>query len=601
MNGIAGSVALSMVFLSLGMSATAQDEPRAAAEGRTARASAAKKCEALLHDGLEALAAQRLADAERWLKQALAEAEKIGPDSLEMATVFEGLGGLAGARKEQAQAESFLVRAAAIREKALGPDDAAVAQTLQNLATLKVATEKNAEAEPIARRAVAIREKDPGPDGQELADALDLLALIEVFQDNIPQAEHTFRRALAIREKALGPDHPEVAKAMIKMAQVRASRVVSAQMGAMLKSVENPGAEVPKTPLADDYSAAEALLERALAIREKSLGPQHPDTIETIETLANLYNWHDDHAHADPLLRRLLAIREKALGPDNPDVADTLGSLAIRAKEQGKYRDAESLLRRAVAIQEKAARAKPDDKEAQKAAEWCARELHKAVHSAQVMEDPGLRPTEGDLKFFNGLKSSTKEPNLASLFNGMRVQVLDDSVADADLVHLRGLVNAEHLTIWCSGKITDAGLVHFQQLTRLKELTLTGSGIRGPGLVHLKGLTELEWLSLGAARSLDDNGLANLPTLPRLKKLDLAYTQISDTGLAHLERLPALQTLTVDKSKITKAGIEKLQRERPGLKVEDIESALDRPGSLGVPPPIKDDTEVFPQAGQPRP
>ena len=377
-------------------------------------------------------------------------------------------------------------------------------------------------------------------------------------------------------------------------------------MGAMMKSLENLGAKVPKTPSDEGYRAAEALIERALAIREKTLGPEHPDTIETIAMLANLYNSHDDHAHADPLWHRLLAVQEKTLGTDGTEVADTLDALAIRATEQGKYREAESLLKRALTIQEKTARAKPDDKEARTAAETCARELRKAVRSALVMEDPGLRPTEDDLKYLNSLEGATEKPNLASLFNSDRIQLLDKSVGDADLVHLRGLVNAEHLTIWGSDKITDAGLVHLQRLTNLKELHLSGCGIRGPGLVHLKGMTELEWLSLGASRFLNDAGLANLPLLPRLKRLDLAYTQVSDAGLAHLERLPALQTLTVDEeSKITKAGIEKLQRARPGLKVENIESALKRRGllesGLPVPPPIKDHVKILPQPGQPRP
>ena len=44
--------------------------------------------------------------------------------------------------------------------------------------------------------------------------------------------------------------------------------------------------------------------------------------------LANIYFYKGEYAKAEPLFQRALAIREKALGPDHPDVAETLGALA---------------------------------------------------------------------------------------------------------------------------------------------------------------------------------------------------------------------------------------------------------------------------------
>jgi len=43
------------------------------------------------------------------------------------------------------------------------------------------------------------------------------------------------------------------------------------------------------------------------------------------------------YAEAEPLYKRSLAIREKALGPDHPDVAQSLNNLAVLYNTQGRY------------------------------------------------------------------------------------------------------------------------------------------------------------------------------------------------------------------------------------------------------------------------
>lgn len=63
-----------------------------------------------------------------------------------------------------------------------------------------------------------------------------------------------------------------------------------------------------------DYAKAEPLLRRALAIREKALGPDHPDTATSLNNLALLYQYVGDYAKAEPLLQRALAIYRKRCG-----------------------------------------------------------------------------------------------------------------------------------------------------------------------------------------------------------------------------------------------------------------------------------------------
>ena len=104
------------------------------------------------------------------------------------------------------------------------------------------------------------------------------------------------------------------------------------------------------------YAKAEPLFQRALQIREKALGPEHPDVANSLNNLAMLYHNQGRYTKVEPLYQRALQIREKALGPDHPDVANSLNSLADRAS----LRQAEPLFQRSLQIWEKAGPDHPD-------------------------------------------------------------------------------------------------------------------------------------------------------------------------------------------------------------------------------------------------
>jgi hypothetical protein len=56
-----------------------------------------------------------------------------------------------------------------------------------------------------------------------------------------------------------------------------------------------------------------------LAIREKVLGPEHPDTATSLNDLASLLQAAGDLAGARPLYERARAIRGKIVGPEDPN------------------------------------------------------------------------------------------------------------------------------------------------------------------------------------------------------------------------------------------------------------------------------------------
>ena len=101
------------------------------------------------------------------------------------------------------------------------------------------------------------------------------------------------------------------------------------------------------------YEEAIKVAQQALALAERMLGPDHPDTLSGVNDLGVFYQAQGRMGEAEPLLKRAVAGREKALGPEDPATLmsiDFLGSLYLAL---GRYGEAEPLLKRAVATCEK--------------------------------------------------------------------------------------------------------------------------------------------------------------------------------------------------------------------------------------------------------
>ncbi len=102
-----------------------------------------------------------------------------------------------------------------------------------------------------------------------------------------------------------------------------------------------------------DYAQARGLFERGLAIYEKALGPEHPLVASSLNNLGNVHFSTGDHPQARALYERGLAILEKALGPEHPDVTYPLLGLANVALAQSRPADAVLLAERTVSVREK--------------------------------------------------------------------------------------------------------------------------------------------------------------------------------------------------------------------------------------------------------
>jgi tetratricopeptide (TPR) repeat protein len=102
-----------------------------------------------------------------------------------------------------------------------------------------------------------------------------------------------------------------------------------------------------------DFAGAEPLYRRALEVRERVLGPEHPDTLVSVNNLAGLLESTGDYAGAEPLYRRALEARERVLGPEHPSTLVSVNNLAGLLYRTGDYAGAEPLYRRALEASER--------------------------------------------------------------------------------------------------------------------------------------------------------------------------------------------------------------------------------------------------------
>lgn len=102
------------------------------------------------------------------------------------------------------------------------------------------------------------------------------------------------------------------------------------------------------------YRQAEPLAQRALHLRERVLGPGHPEVACSLNELGILCWQQGKDAEAEPLLQRALHIWEHALGQDHLEIARPLNNLALLCWRQGSYAEAERLFHQAFRIRAQA-------------------------------------------------------------------------------------------------------------------------------------------------------------------------------------------------------------------------------------------------------
>jgi MYXO-CTERM domain-containing protein len=137
-------------------------------------------------------------------------------------------------------------------------------------------------------------------------------------------------------------------------AAAQPGRAPVAAKGAELAEAKELRAQAVKLHSEKNFAKAVPLLERALYLREKALGPNHLDVASVVSDLAELALEQGDVARAEPLYLRAIAIVEKQLGDTSSALSPLLTNLSIAKSVKKEYASAIPLAQRALAIREKA-------------------------------------------------------------------------------------------------------------------------------------------------------------------------------------------------------------------------------------------------------
>jgi DNA-binding SARP family transcriptional activator/tetratricopeptide (TPR) repeat protein len=181
-----------------------------------------------------------------------------------------------------------------------------------------------------------------------------------------------------------------------------------------------------------DYRRARAALERALAIDESTLGPDHPDVAADLSNLS-LVLWNlGDLASARSALERALTIDERALGPDHPYISIDLNNLGLVLKALGDLADARAVFERALAIDEHA---------------------HGPDHSHVATVLCNLGPVLQALGDLDGARAALE-----------RALAVDERARGPDHPHVATDLNNLGVLLWTMGVLADARAVHERAL-----------------------------------------------------------------------------------------------------------------------------------------
>ena len=85
---------------------------------------------------------------------------------------------------------------------------------------------------------------------------------------------------------------------------------------------------------------ANSAFEESLRLRKTKLGPEHPDTLDSMNNLALGYDAAGRHAEAFPLYEQTLRLTKATLGPEHPDTLASMNNLALAYYLEGRLKEA---------------------------------------------------------------------------------------------------------------------------------------------------------------------------------------------------------------------------------------------------------------------
>ena len=275
----------------------------------------------LLGKSLDALANLELREgdlpsARGHFQRTLTIAENLHRD-IDVASSLQDLGAIAASQYDFASAHDFFEKALAIFQK-ISPNGIGVLFAQTNIAENFYNQGDLASALEHHRRTVTLMQKKLG-DSVESAEQLSQMGDILRDQGDLGSAADYYHRAFEMRQK-VAPESLYVANSLYDLAKLERAR--------------------RNRSMAMEYGL------RALQLSQKSC-PDSSCVPEILNDLGELAYEQGDLASSEGYLRRAVDIREKNLGPMHPDLARSLNDLALTLAAFGRRPEALEMALRA--------------------------------------------------------------------------------------------------------------------------------------------------------------------------------------------------------------------------------------------------------------
>jgi eukaryotic-like serine/threonine-protein kinase len=98
------------------------------------------------------------------------------------------------------------------------------------------------------------------------------------------------------------------------------------------------------------YSRAQPLVERAVGIQQRIIGPEHRDTLSSMRLLATILRLSQRYDESENLIRQTLATERRVLGAEDPETLISMNALASTLGEEGRFSEQENVERETLAI-----------------------------------------------------------------------------------------------------------------------------------------------------------------------------------------------------------------------------------------------------------
>jgi serine/threonine protein kinase len=182
---------------------------------------------------------------------------------------------------------------------------------------------------------------DPGKEGRDVKviDILDSARdkIAGSFKDE-PEIEASVRHTLGKTYDAIGVYEKSITE--LEEALGIQERVLGSDHPDTLNTMNSLSTMFIRT---GRYADAESLLLKTIPIQKDVLGAEHPNTIISMQNLGVVYYYQQKYEESEAIGRETLKIRKQVLGEDHRDVIFSLENLAIALSGQKKHKEAEKI------------------------------------------------------------------------------------------------------------------------------------------------------------------------------------------------------------------------------------------------------------------